>query len=50
LITAGAILLGSAKHPRLGVTVLALGALFIAYGLAGPPYNSCREWEGFLRG
>jgi hypothetical protein len=50
LMTAGAILLGSAKHPRLGVTVLAFGTLFIAYALAGPPYNSCREWEGFLRG
>jgi hypothetical protein len=50
LITAGAMLLGSAKHPRIGVAVLALGALFVAYALAGPPYNSCLQWEGFLRG
>jgi hypothetical protein len=50
LITAGAFLLGSAKHPRLGVIVLAFGALLIAYALAGPPYISCREWKGFLGG
>jgi hypothetical protein len=50
LIAAGAILLGSAEHPRLGVTVLVLGTLCIAYALVGPPYHSCREWEGFLRG
>jgi len=48
LLTAGAILFGSAKHHRLGVTALALGVLFVAYALAGPPYNSCLQWEGLV--
>lgn len=47
LIAGGAILLGTGKDPRLSASVLALGALFVAYALAGPPYNSCRAWEGF---
>lgn len=50
LIAAGAVLLGSAKHPRLGATAVALGVLSIAYGLAGPPYNPCWQWEGFRIG
>ena len=50
LVTAGAIRLGSAKHPRLGATALALGVPFVAYALAGPPYNSCLQWEGLRIG
>jgi hypothetical protein len=50
LMTTGAMLLGSAKHPRLGATALVLGVLFIGYALAGPSYHSCLPWEGLRIG
>lgn len=49
LITAGAIGLGAARQSRSSAVLLGLGVLFVAFALAGPPYNSCKEWEGFIR-
>lgn len=49
LIAAGAIGLGAARQSRLSAAVLGLGVLVVAFALAGPPYNSCKEWEGLVR-
>lgn len=49
LITTGAIGLGGSKHSRLSAVLLGFGVLIVAFALAGPPYNSCIEWEGFIR-
>ena len=41
LITAGAIGIGARRRARLSVLALTVGALFVGFALAGPPYFSC---------
>lgn len=49
LLAAGAVLRGSAQHRGVAVIALAVGVVFLALALAGPPYHSCAQYQGPFR-